>query len=260
MKKIIVLTRPIVQSEDLARRLQGLGYTVVQFPLLEIAPLPTDSELHQKLTTSLANLNRYTLVAFVSPNAIHAVFQQGLTWPSEVAIAVLGEGSRAALAQYGVTDKNTRIYSPGDPTRSDSETLLDSLDLPALKGREVVIFRAETGRELLSDALTEQGIQVDKIIAYRRYAPTLTTRRSEQLVDLLTCSGNWVVSSSEALRTLEDMAIKSAGADGVVKMHQVNLFVTHQRIAQIAEKSGFKHVHLIGLGDENLVLALQSQL
>lgn len=257
---MIVLTRPIAQSQDLAKRLQGLGYVVAQFPLLEIAPLPAGSESHQKLTASLANLKCYALAAFVSPNAIHAVFQQGLTWPSEVAIAVLGDGSRAALAQYGVNDKNVLIYSPVDPARSDSETLLDSLDLPALKGRKVVIFRAETGRELLSDALAAHGIEVAKVIAYRRYAPTLTTRHSEQLVDLLTCSGNWVVSSSEALRTLEAMALESAGADGVVKMHQMNLFVTHQRIAQIAEKSGFKHVHLIGLGDENLLLALQSQL
>lgn len=260
MSKIVVLTRPLAQSHDLAKRLEGLGYTVAQFPLLEITPLPVDSDLHQKLKTSLATLKRYAVAAFVSPNAIHAVFDSGLNWPQEVAIAVLGEGSRVALAQYGITDKNTRIYSPTDSMRSDSESLLDSLDLSALIGREVVIFRAETGRELLSDALTQHGIKVDKVIAYRRFAPALTMQRSEQLIGLLTGSNDWVVSSSEALRTLEDMVIRSAGADGVVKMHQVNLLVSHQRIAQIAEKKGFKHVRLIGLGDENLLLALQSHL
>jgi uroporphyrinogen-III synthase len=256
----IVLTRPIAQSQSLAKQLEVLGYSVALFPLLEIASLPEHSDLQIKLQISLKNLNRYAMAAFVSPNAIHAVFQCGLQWPDGVSIAVLGEGSRAALAQYGINDKNTRIYSPTDPLKSDSETLLQNLNLPALKGHEVVIFRAETGRELLADALTSHEIKVDKVIAYRRFAPTLTEQRSRQLMGLLTDSSRWVVSSSEALRTLEDMVIKSGGEDGVVKMHQVNLWVSHQRIAQIAEKSGFKHVHLIGLGDENILLALQSRL
>jgi len=260
MNNTIVLTRPIAQSQALAKQLEALRYRVAIFPLLEIAALPERSELQIKLQTSLANLDRYAMAAFVSPNAIHAVFQQKTRWPAHVAIAVLGEGSRLALAQYGINDTNTRIYSPTDPLKSDSETLLHNIDLPALKGHEVVIFRAETGRELLADALTEHEIKVDKVIAYRRFAATLSEQSAQQLMALLTESSRWVISSSEALRTLEDLVMQSAGEVGVVKMHQVNLWVSHQRIAQFAEKSGFKHVHLIGLGDENILLALQSHL
>lgn len=256
----IVLTRPIAQSQSLLQQLEALGHSVALFPLLEVAPLPENSEAQIKLQTTLAQLDRYAMAAFVSPNAIHAVFQYGLQWPAGVAIAVLGEGSRSALAQYGINDKNTLIYSPADPLKSDSETLLQNVDLPALKGHEVVIFRAETGRELLADALTAHEIKVDKVIAYRRFAPIMSQQRSQQLMALLAESNRWVVSSSEALRTLQEMVVLSAGADGVVKMHQVNLWVSHQRIAQFAEKSGFKRVHLIGLGDENILLALQSHL
>ena len=256
----IVLTRPIAQSQSLLQQLEALGHSVALFPLLEVAPLQEHSEAQIKLQTTLAQMDRYAMAAFVSPNAIHAVFQYGLQWPAGVAIAVLGEGSRSALAQYGINDKNTLIYSPADPLKSDSETLLQNVDLPALKGHEVVIFRAETGRELLADALTAQGIKVNKVIAYRRFAPIMSQQRSQQLMALLAESNRWVVSSSEALRTLEEMVVLSAGADGVVKMHQVNLWVSHQRIAQFAEKSGFKRVHLIGLGDENILLALQSHL
>jgi len=257
---MIVLTRPLAQSRDLAIRLKNDGHAVTQFPLLEVEPLATGSELHQQLTATLANLQRYAMAVFVSPNAIHAVFREGVKWPTQVAIAVMGDGSRAALAQYGVNDSNARIVSPVDATHSDSEGLLKQLDLSALQGRDMVIFRALTGREHLADALTRQGIKIDKVVVYHRFAPELTTQRSEQLIGLLTWSSNWVVSSSEALRTLEDMAFRCGGADAVVKMHQVKLLVSHQRIAQIAEKNGFKHVSLIGLGDENLLLALQSHL
>ena len=259
----VILTRPLAQSRELAEKLLALGYAVDMFPLLEIAGLPKSGELYRQLQSVLDNLQRYAMAAFVSPNAIHAVFADGLQWPSEVAIAVMGEGSRSTLAEYGINDSNTRIFSPTDSFRSDSETLLENLDLAALRGRSVVIFRSETGRELLADALIKEGVGVDKIIAYQRLIPTLTAEHVKQLGALMAGSGIWVVSSSEALRTLENMvthlAGENPGADAVVKLHQVNLWVSHHRIAQIAEKSGFKRVQLIGSGDENLLLALQSR-
>jgi uroporphyrinogen-III synthase len=254
----LILTRPVAQAEPLARRLTELGYPVVLFPLLDIAALPVASDEMTHLLTALDNLNQYAMAVFVSPNAIHAVFETGLSWPSDVAIAVMGEGSRVALAQYGINDSNTRIVSPTDPFRSDSETLLENLDCTALTGKTVVIFRSESGRELLADALTSRGISVEKVVAYQRLVPTLTSEHVKQLTELLTCSGCWIVSSSEALRTLEEMVMQTGGSAAVVKLHQVNLWVSHQRIAQNAENSGFKQVRLIGSGDENLLLALQS--
>jgi len=257
-KPRLILTRPSAQAGPLAQRLTEMGYPVVIFPLLEIAALPENSALQLKLQSVLANLKRYAIAAFVSPNAIHAVFSNGLAWPAEVAIAIMGEGSRHALAEYGIDDSNTSIISPSDPFRSDSETLLENLDCEALRGKEAVIFRSESGRELLADALLARGVHVDKVVAYQRLVPTLTSQHVNQLTELLSCSGYWIVSSSEALRTLEQMVMHELGAKDVVKMHQMNLWVSHQRIAQNAENSGFKHVRLIGSGDENLLLALQS--
>lgn len=230
------------------------------FPLLEIAPLPEKSELQRDLQATIANLSRYALAVFVSPNAIHAVFKNGLTWPADVSVAVMGEGSRAALMQHGINEKNTRIYCPADPFHSDSEALLHELDLPSLTGRDVVIFRAETGRELLAEALVAHGMHVNKVVSYRRFAPPVTAQNSQLLLELLASGSNWVVSSSEAIRTLAEMMQKvvDEGATSVVALQQMNLWVSHHRIAETAEKCGFKHIRLIGSGDENLLLALQS--
>ena len=68
------------------------------------------------------------------------------------------------------------------------------------------------------------------------------------------------MSSSEALRTLTELTRQLAGEAGVVKLQQVILLVSHQRIAETAEKCQFKNIHLIGPGDANLLLALQSYL
>ena len=264
----IVITRPLAQALPLSEKLTKLGYQVAVFPLLEIAPLPEQSELQRVFQAAIAELAGYAMVAFVSPNAIHMAMdelqRQGKSWPQAVAIAVMGEGSRAALAQHGIHAANAHIVSPTDPFRTDSETLLRELDLAALAGRDVLILRAQSGRELLADALTEQGINVTQVAAYCRLAASITqpgdSGLSKQLMSLLTPSTVWVVSSSEALRTLKQGCEKIAGATGVVKLQQVNLFVSHQRIAETAENCQFKCIRLIGSGDENLLLALQSHL
>ena len=264
--KPIVITRPIGQARPLAQRLTGLGYEVAMFPLLEIEGLQVDSALYAQLQQTLAQLPRFALAVFVSPNAVHSVFaaldQLGLTWPNALALAVVGEGSRVALAEHGINDATHQIYCPTDPFRSDSETLLLELDLPTLKGRDALIFRAESGRELLSDALLEHGINVTKVVAYRRLSPTSdgddATRLAQQLQGLVFNSSAWVVSSSEALRTLVELTKKLLGDAAVVHLQQVNLLVSHHRIVETAEKCEFKCIRLIGSGDENLLLALQS--
>jgi uroporphyrinogen-III synthase len=267
MKKTIVLTRPIAQAQSLATWLEKQlaaqnkteQYHVALFPLLEVTPLPPSSELYFALQTTLARLSDYALAVFVSPNAVHAVFEAGINWPSHVAIGVVGEGSRAALAQYGVHDNNTRIYRPASPAQSDSEALLAALDLSALAGRKAVLFRALAGRELLADTLAAHGVKVDKVIAYQRAAPALTPALSQRLRELLSHPSIWVVSSSEALSNLTALVQQSAGVLGMALMRQINLWVTHPRIGEVAKENGFQSIRLIGLGDENLLLAVQSR-
>jgi uroporphyrinogen-III synthase len=133
----------------------------------------------------LSQLSEFALVAFVSPNAVHAVFSRLPLWPRNLPIAVMGEGSRTALSEHGLNNANAMIISPTNPDRTDSETLLEVLDLTRLKGKEVLIVRGESGRELLADALRSQGVVVRQIAAYRRLAPVLTPTRKQRLSELL---------------------------------------------------------------------------
>lgn len=254
MTNPVVITRPIAQAECLARRVAALGREVIVFPLLEIHPLADTTALR----AALNGLSKYAMVAFVSPNAIHAVFEHIRCWPPEVALAVVGEGSRATLAHYGLDASNATIYYPRDPARTDSQTLLEVLDLDALRGRRVLIIRGETGRELLSDALRGVGAQVTQVAAYRRAAPALDASRRSQLQVLLDTPNDWIVTSSEALGILLGMVESTAGTTGVAKMQQKHLIVPHVRIAEIASKLDFQHVTLTGSGDERLLAALQS--
>src|SRR4051794_21951634 len=105
---LVVITRPRQQAGPLADAVAALGRTPVVLPLLDIAQLDDPAPLKRVL----ADLDRYALVAFVSPNAIDAAFAHLASWPAGVAIAVVGAASRAALAAHGVTDATARIVSP----------------------------------------------------------------------------------------------------------------------------------------------------
>jgi len=250
----VVITRPRAQAGLLAQQIAALGREAVIFPLLEIEPLPDPAPL----LAALGKLDAYAMVAFVSPNAIDAAFAHLGCWPDGVAIAIMGEGSRHALAAHGVTDANATIFKPRDPLRTDSQTLLEVLDLAALRGKKVLILRGETGREFLADALRDAGIEVTQVASYRRQAPRLDNGMRQQLLALLERRNDWIVTSSEALRILLRLAEECAGATGVAKLQRQRLIISHVRIAEAAHEIGFGQVTLTGSGDERLLAALQS--
>lgn len=259
MPDAVVITRPRAQCDALAQAVLALGRRPVLLPLLEISALPDQAPLR----AALADLDQYALVAFVSPNAIDAAFAHIPAWPAHVTLAVLGEGSRAALARHGVTDASARIASPGPDAGSDSESLLATLDLAALAGRRVLIVRGESGRELMADGLAAAGAQVTTVAAYRRQVPALTAELAATLATLLAAPNDWIVTSSEALRGLaglvDQLGPPEAGSKAVSKLQQQRWIVPHARIAETARALGLTQVTLAGSGDARLLAALQSR-
>ncbi|HJV85562.1 MAG TPA: uroporphyrinogen-III synthase [Noviherbaspirillum sp.] len=249
----VVVTRPLAQARPLAERIAATGRDVVVFPLLEIQPLPDQTHLQ----AALASLENYAMVAFVSPNAIDAAFRLRAEWPRSVAIAVMGAGSKAALAQHGLTSANAKIISPVDPQRTDSQTLLEVLEIDALRDKRVLIVRGETGRELLADALRDRGVLVEQVAAYRRCAPVLDETGRAKLARLLEAESEWIITSSEALRTLIGMVRDLAGEQAVVKLQRQRFVVPHVRIAENAKALGFTNLVQTGSGDEQVLAALQ---
>lgn len=261
MAGAVVITRPLAQAAPLAARVAALGRAVEVLPLLDIAPLADQSALK----ATLARLPDYALVAFVSPNAIDAAFAHIKEWPQHVTLAVVGEGSRVALAAHGVTPERYRIVCPPDHVPSDSEHLLQALDLAALQGQPVLIIRGESGRELMGDGLRAAGAVVDIVPAYRRSVPALTPDLAATLRRLLAQQNDWIITSSEALRglcgLLANLDLQHPDAmqhNSVVAMQQQHLIVPHARIAETANNLGFSKLTLTGSGDERLLAALQS--
>ncbi|AKU21718.1 uroporphyrinogen-III synthase [Massilia sp. MB5] len=253
MPDAVIITRPLAQAQPLAERVAALGRPVEVLPLLEIAPLADAAPLQ----AALADLAAYAMVFFVSPNAIDAAFAHIPAWPAGVTLAVLGEGSRLALAAHGITPDKAHIVSSAEAEFSDSEHLLQTLDLAALRGKRVLIVRGESGRELMADGLRAAGVEVHFVAAYRRSVPRLDAALAARLRTLLARPNDWFITSSEALRGLLALVAEAEGDAGVAKMQQQHLIVPHARIAESAHSLGCHRVTLTGSGDERLLAALQ---
>ena len=267
----VILTRPTKQSQEFAEQLRLLGRDAEIFPLFEIemsdaadAIVALDQVLHQ--------LTQFSMVIFVSPNAVDAMMQRAsvlqVSLPSTLSLGVMGMGSLAALARYDVTTENTPIIYPRNIEKTDSESFFEELALhpigEQLRGQRVLLIRGESGRDFLAEALRAIGALVQQVSAYRRVIPELTTARQQRLSELLLDAEQlphtWVVTSSTVLHTMLTWAQQLDLENAVVKMQQQRLYVPHVRIAETAKELGFTSITLTASGDEKLLLALQSHL
>ncbi|SPA45302.1 fused uroporphyrinogen-III synthase HemD/membrane protein HemX [Cupriavidus taiwanensis] len=274
----VVVTRPAGQSRQLTEALQGAGLDVLSFPLLAIGPAADDAPLR----AALARLDTFALVVFVSPNAIAFALDtlagvQGAAvarWPAQVAVAVVGPASVAALAERGIAAPAYRVIAPAganangpghddtvpdaEALRFDSEALWAQLDPAALVGKPVLIIRGNGGRDWLGDRLREAGAQVEAVEAYQRTLPEPGAMQWQAVRDNLrpgAAPHAWLLTSSEAVRNLDVMARQHLSPQEDASLRQVQCIAPHARIAEQALALGFAHIQRAAPGDAGLLAA-----
>jgi uroporphyrinogen III methyltransferase / synthase len=266
----VVVTRPAGQSSALLALLANAGFETLEFPLIDIAPVADDAPLRAALDELYLPPDapgRYALAVFVSPNAIdHAFSRLGAPWPADLPVAVVGPGSVAALARQGVQASSHRVISPStedaDP-RFDSEALYAAIEAHfgtnGLEGRRVLIVRGDGGREWLAERLTEAGAKVEKTAAYRRVLPEPSMQKWERIHELLTGKPHaWLLTSSEGVRNLAELAHEHLTADEIVRLKRAPLVCPHPRIAEAARGAGFDRITVSGAGDERIAQSLDT--
>lgn len=238
----IAVTRPRDQAVQLVRRIEQAGGTALLFPLLDIAAVRDTRTLHEQIS----RLAKFDLAIFVSPNAVHygiAAIREADKLPTGLKIATIGQGSARALHELGIAN----VIAPDE--RFDSEGLLSMPELQDVSGLRVMIFRGDSGRELLGDTLRTRGATVEYAACYQRSKP-----QQDAEVLLAAAPDAISVTSSEALRNLLQILDDKARQ----RLRGTTLFVPHARIAELAVQQGWQHVQLTGSGDDGLLAALQA--
>ena len=157
MKRILI-TRPRAQADDFAARLRSAGFEPIFFPVIEIRPIEDNIALER----ALAKLECYDWVVFTSVNAVDVVFDdpnlrkgdKGI----EVKVAAIGPKTVEALQAHGVTPDFV-------PDEYVAESILPGLG--DLRGKWVLLPRAEIARKALPEAIAEAGGIPHEIAVYR---------------------------------------------------------------------------------------------
>lgn len=155
----VLITRPRTQSTAFAAALVDAGFEPVCFPVIEIRP----AEDLTVLDRALAKLDCYDWVVFTSVNGVEVFFSRP---PSLVGKEVMGDGTRvAAIGPKTAAALQARGVTPDFvPKEYIAEAILPGLG--DLRGRWVLLPRAEIARKTLPEAISHAGGVVHEIAVY----------------------------------------------------------------------------------------------
>ena len=155
----ILLTRPVQQSLENQQEFEALGARCFVVPLLEI--LPRD-DLDLSVIEDAFDAD---IVVFSSPNAVKMLIGIGglsVLQSFSGKMVVPGRGTASELEKWGVTG----VVFP--LTNESSEGMLNLPVLKDVNDRRIVVFRGQSGRELLAETLVSRGADICYIPVYIR--------------------------------------------------------------------------------------------
>ena len=158
----IVVTRSREQASELIDMLEERGAEAIAAPTIRIAtpedPAPLDE--------AIASVASFNWIIFASANAVDS-FMSRLTAAADaralsgVRVCAVGPSTAACLLRYGVRADLM-------PAEYRAEALMDALrGTGPLRGKRVLLPRADIARDLLADELRQSGADVTEVVAYR---------------------------------------------------------------------------------------------
>ncbi|MCE5283682.1 MAG: uroporphyrinogen-III C-methyltransferase [Deltaproteobacteria bacterium] len=158
----IVVTRPEAQTEELSELLGAKGARVIAFPVIRIEP----PESWETLDRAIDALAEYHWIVFTSANGVAFFFRRLKARGRDIRdlkglrIATIGPATAAALESHSL-----RVDLV--PEEFVSEGVVRAFAGEDLKGRRVLIPRAQEARDVIPEGLRDLGARVDCAAAYR---------------------------------------------------------------------------------------------
>jgi uroporphyrinogen III methyltransferase/synthase len=228
----VLVTRTRHQASELRQQLDALGANVLEAPTIDIvAPddwAPIDSVIQK--------IGEYDWLILTSANGVTALRDRlaALNLDARhlagVKIAAIGDATSASLSSLG-------LRADLVPTRFVAESLaVDLIAREPMRGKKVLMLRADIARPMLREKLIEEGASVDDVSIYvTRPAESLPTDVLEALrageVDWLTFTSsstakNFVQLLGAERPLLDRVKIASIGPITTQTAKELNLAVT----------------------------------
>jgi len=164
--KGVVITRPERQAEELAALLRERGARIISFPTIEIVPPETFDDLDR----AIAHIEQYEWIIFTSANGVRSFFERlcflrrDIRVLSGIRICTIGPATRACVEEYHI---------PVDlvPDEYLSEGVVEAFKKRDIRGRKILLPRAEIAGDVIPAELSAMGARVDVAVAYRTVCP-----------------------------------------------------------------------------------------
>ena len=187
----VLITRPRSQSNSFAEKLRLAGFEPIFFPVIEIRAIENNPPLDE----ALQRLSCYEWVVFTSVNAVDVVFDKLASAKeyiekkennflfSVVKVAAIGPKTAEVLQARGVMPDFV-------PDKYIAESILEGLG--NLRGKWVLLPRAEIARKALPEAIVNAGGTAHEIAVYK----TLPVQPDPEGLARLKSGVDWITFTS----------------------------------------------------------------
>lgn len=152
----VLVTRTANQAAEFSQKLRAAGFTPVEFPAIQLEPLPWGP-----LDAALAVLPHFDWLIFTSGNAVdfflRRVDELALALDNLPRVAAVGSATARQLTERGIPI----AYMPDEFVGTELV-----LGLGDLTGQKVLLPRAKIGRPEIADLLQERGANLTEVALY----------------------------------------------------------------------------------------------
>lgn len=240
----VLVTRPDERGQQLVELLAEQQIFALHQPLCLIE---AGSEL-PLLPSLFSRLNRGDYIFAVSRNAVEfasqTLSQTGFSWRSDLHYFAVGQST----ASYFSSQSEQVVHYP--ISSENSEGLLQLQEMQQLADKQIVILRANTGREFFAEQASLRGANVQILECYRRIMVDNLTDK----LGLAKRAGidTILITSGEMLSILVEQTLESDQK----WLKSCRLVVVGKRLARLAMKLGWKseQIHLSQKADNPSLL------
>lgn len=172
----ILVTRSRSQASELVSKIEQLGGTTIEFPVIRIIPAMAQKPLEQ----AIHDLQKFDWILFTSTNGVdffaEKLEQMGLSFSDlKAKMGAVGPKTAEVMAKWG---KTTDIIAD-DYQASGFLAVLSDVIHP---GEYVLLPRGNMAKADLPEGLSSRGIHVTEVVVYEN---VMSSERSEEVLALL---------------------------------------------------------------------------
>ncbi len=208
MGKRIVVTRAREQASDLLKQLSDLGADCLECPTIKVMP-PED---WTRMDAAIDRLSDYDWIVFTSVNGVKFFFNRLFEKGKDVRAlhkmhtASIGPATAKKLLEFGL---NSDIV----PETFQAESVAEAFKNESIKGKKILLPRAEEARPVLPVELAKMGATVDEVTAYctkqdSENAEMLVSGLAEKSIHIVTFTSSSTVKNFRKLLPAGDAEFK----------------------------------------------------